>query len=126
MAGLVRITKSCGSYDWAHPRAKQWVVCMSLPPDAPEPSLKTSWSEADEPDVDGQPPSEVIELMAQRVRQVVSSDREEKQQAIAWVRANAERLDAMWAEGEINRLEGRREQLAHEIKDLRQYLQGSS
>jgi len=102
----------------------EWCVSLRLPADAPQREISQTWDLDDEPDVDDLPPSEVIEIISQRLEHYLfSTGREEDRKVIAWVRANAARLDAEWAASEaeqiprrIVRLQGRLEEL-HEMQE---------
>ena len=83
-------------------------MCMALPEDAPATQIQQHWPLDSEPNIDGMPPSDVIELISERVEEYLfSSQREEQQTIIAWVRAHDERLDAEWAQGQIDILAAR-------------------
>lgn len=55
-----------------------------------------------EPDIDGLPPSEVLELISAKLESYwISTDREKTREKINWFRENAEAIDAGWARREI-------------------------
>ena len=83
---------------------KDWLVSIRLPEDAPLKALSAFWPEDDEPEIEGCCPSEIVGLIEERMRYVVSTDRDEKKAAIAWCRENPERLDKEWAAGRVAEL----------------------
>lgn len=116
------ISKHKGRYNYLS-NEDSWCVSIDLPADAPRQSISQCWDLDEEPDIDSLPPSEVIELISERLeRYLLSTKREEYRKVIQWVRDNAERVDAFWAAEEIERLERRRDRLAQDIERLRRYL----
>jgi hypothetical protein len=116
------ITKNKGRYDLCS-NEEQWHVSIKLPNDAPQRSLSDTWNLDDEPDIEDMPPSEVVEIISERIESyLLSTSREENRAVVQWIRDNAERLDAEWAAGQIKLMESRRAALAERINSLRAYL----
>jgi hypothetical protein len=115
------ISKHKGRYDLCSTEEK-WCVSVRLPPGAPKEAISQTWDLEDEPDIDGLPPSDVVELISERLESfLVNTRREEDRKVIEWVRENAEPLDALWAGSEIERLKRQIEAEEREIKRLEQY-----
>jgi len=115
------ITKNVGCYDFCHPTAKECMICITLPPDAPSTNLSAIWADGEEPDIDDMPPSEVTELISLRIEgYLLSTSREENRKIIDWIRDKADWLDAMWAREEIERLIRQTAKLTDRITALRQ------
>jgi len=116
------ISKNRGRYDLCSTE-EEWCVSICVLDDGLERCISEIWPLDDEPDIDNQPPSEVIELIAERVeRHLVSAGRPKDREIIQWVRENAEHCDDAWARQQIQRLERRREALATQILSLQQHL----
>lgn len=94
-----RITKNLGHY-YIGTRDQQWCVQV-LSPDGKW--LAAMWPEDDEPDTERRPPSEVVEIIAERNARVWSTAREEKAASTALCRLHAAFMDRNWAMAEIKR-----------------------
>ncbi|PVE25397.1 hypothetical protein DC522_05730 [Microvirga sp. KLBC 81] len=98
------IIKQLGRYNFAG-SDKEWSVQIRLPDGK---WLSEMWPEDKEPDIEGLPPSEVIELIATRLEEWwICTGREEKRERIAYARSVAAQMDHDWASAEIARLEKR-------------------
>jgi hypothetical protein len=70
----------------------------------------------DEPEIDGLPPSEVVEVLSTRIESFLfSSEREKQRTVIAWFREHADLIDSGWARNRI-------ESLHNQIDDLSRYV----
>lgn len=117
---MISISKSKGRYD-ACSHDEEWCVSLQLPAGAPQRRISQMWPHDNEPDVDDLPPSEVIEIISQRLDEYISiSGREEDRAVIAWVRENAARLDAEWAASEVLQIEGKIAGLMNRLEELRE------
>ena len=115
----MNITKSKGRYNLCSTE-EDWNVAIRFPDGAPFAGISEMWPLDNEPDIEDVPPSEVIELISERVEShLVSTSRAHNREIIAWARKQADKLDAAWAESEITRLEKRRTRLAERIDTLR-------
>ena len=115
---MIYIRKRLGRYNLCSTE-KEWLVSIQFPSGSLFQRIRETWAEEDEPDIDGLPPSEVIELISERVEShLISSSRKEERKIIGWVRENAERLDAQWAQDEIAQKRKCIERLHSEIKSL--------
>lgn len=111
----VYITKSLGRYNFCS-NDKQWCVTIRLPECAPKQAISETWPEDEEPDTEGQPPSVVIEIIAERLESYwISTGRDEQRKVIEWARQNATILDDAWAKRKI-------ESLQRQINELQEYL----
>ncbi len=118
----VRITARIGRYDFCS-TDKHCSVNLSLPDGAPQRNLSQMWAVDDEPDVSGMLPSEVVEILSERMESLLfSSSRAADRETVAWCRAHAEELNAEWANDEIARLVRQRERLADRIAELERIL----
>ncbi|KKM87472.1 hypothetical protein LCGC14_1268490 [marine sediment metagenome] len=116
------ITKSKGRYDLLS-SDQQWCVTIRLPNDAPRLALSGMWELDAEPDIEDLPPSEVVEVISERIESyLISTSREKEREVVQWIRDNAERLDAEWTAGQIKLLESQRKALAERIDSLRAFL----
>jgi hypothetical protein len=107
------ITKNLGAYNWANTQEKQWSVQVLMPDGK---MLSEMWPEDEEPDTDGLPPSEVIELIVTRTKSYwVSTRRGETLARIEQFRPMFAQMDDAWAREQIKSLERR-------ITSLRHYL----
>lgn len=70
----------------------------------------------EEPDIDGVPPSDVVEMIAARLEgYLFKSGRDAERAKIAWFRENAEQIDSGWARKQIADLKDK-------IDDLSRYV----
>ena len=99
----VTIRKALGCYNLVRPRESSWSVSLSVEGVG---GTSQGWPEDDEPDVDGLPPSEVVDLLEGReARLLLNSSRERDRAFFASVRERAESIDAAWAAQEAERME---------------------
>lgn len=97
--------KTKGRFNWAS-NSEDWQVVLRL---SNGKVVSETWPLDEEPDVDGLPPSEVVEIIAQRVESYwLSTDREKQRGTISWIRQHAELIDSGWAR---NRIESLRKQI---------------
>lgn len=114
----VYYSKNLGRYNLAS-NEKDWSVQVKLPDGAPAKWIGESWPEDEEPYIEDEPPSVVIEMIAERLESHwLSTSREEKRKTINWCRENYETLDAKWAEREIRMTQGQIERLNIKLKWL--------
>lgn len=115
----MKITKVKGQYDLCS-NNEQWRVAITgLPDKAPAKYLSDTWNIDDEPYVKGLPPSEVVELISERVESyLLSTKRKESREVIQWIRDNSKELDALWAKSEIELKRKAIARLEEEIEDL--------
>ncbi|MEN5063595.1 hypothetical protein [Achromobacter aegrifaciens] len=107
------ISKTLGRYNFANTAEKQWCVQMIMPDGK---GLSETWPEDEEPDIDGVPPSQVLDLIEERLKSYwISTRREETLARIAAYREQSEQLDDAWARRLIASLE-------RQIRDLEGYL----
>jgi hypothetical protein len=107
------ITKTLGRYNFANTAEKQWCVQMIMPDGK---GLSETWPEEEEPDIDGVPPSQVLDLIEERLKSYwISTRREETLARIAAYREKSEELDDAWARRLIASLE-------RKIRELEIYL----
>jgi len=70
----------------------------------------------EEPEIDGEPPSEVVRMIKSRIKEFLFiSDREKKLAAIQWFEDNEKQIDSGWARKSIESLQKR-------IHDLQVYI----
>lgn len=106
------ITKTLGRYNLAS-NDKQWCVRMRMPDGK---GISEVWPEDEEPDIEGLPPSQVLDLIEERLKAYwFHSSREETLARIAVYREQSEQLDDAWARSLIASLE-------RQIKSLEVYL----
>lgn len=106
------VTKNLGRYNWAS-NDKQWCVQVMMPDGK---VLSETWPEDEEPDTDGLPPSEVIELIVTRLNSYwICTKREETLARVEAARPMFDQMDDVWARRQISVLEGR-------VNSLRMYL----
>lgn len=118
----VRILKNLGRYNWAS-NDKDWLVQVFLPVGAPQSSVSETWPQDKEPDTDGLPPSDVIEIISERVESyLMSTSREETRKTIVWCREHADELNFDWAKGQIEICQKKIERLNAEIEKLGRYV----
>ncbi|KCB52854.1 hypothetical protein ACLQ9J_04285 [Bordetella hinzii] len=92
------ITKTLGRYNWAS-NDKLWCVQMRMPDGK---GLSETWPEDEEPDIEGLPPSQVLDLIEERLKAYLfHSGRDEMLARIAAYREQAEQLDDAWARLQI-------------------------
>lgn len=104
--------KTKGRFNWAGSE-DEWQVVLRASNGT---TISELWDLGDEPDVDGLPPSEVVEIIAKRLEGYwINTDREAKRKKIGWLRQHAELIDSGWAR---NRIESLRKQ----IDDLSRYV----
>ncbi len=95
----MRIIKTLAAYNILDPSEKQWCVQMFMPDKS---ALSEKWPENDEPDIDGIPPSKVLDMIEERLQSYwIYTGREEKLARIAAYREQAEQLDDAWARLQI-------------------------
>jgi hypothetical protein len=106
------VTKNIGRYNFAS-NNKDWCVQVYMPDGK---VLSETWPEDDEPDTDGVPPSEVVEMIAARLRSYwISTRREETMARIEAARPMFEQMDDVWARSRIAGLQ-------RQIDSLKSYL----
>jgi hypothetical protein len=114
------ISKYIGSYDLCHPKEKQYYVVICWPEGGK--IIDESWPEEDEPEIRDLPPSEVIELIAERLESYwISTRREENREIIAWCREYAEYLDTLWAQEQIDMLSKKISKNHKRMEDLKRF-----
>ena len=115
----MRIFKSKGRFNMCS-NEEQWQAGITgLPEDAPHKGICQTWDIDDEPYIEGEPPSEVIEIISERVESYwISTSRKKDRETIQWIRDNIDRLNALWAKDEIEKREKRVKQIQVEIKGL--------
>ncbi|MGE8691495.1 MAG: hypothetical protein ACN6PJ_30410 [Achromobacter sp.] len=107
------ITKTLGRYNFANTAEKQWCVQMRMPDGK---GLSETWPEDEEPDIDGVPPSQVLDLIEERLKSYwISTRRDETLARIAAYREQSEQLDDAWARLHIAAYE-------RKIRSLENYL----
>lgn len=107
------ISKTLGRYNFANTAEKQWCVQMRMPDGK---GLSETWPEDEEPDIDGVPPSQVLDLIEERLKSYwISTGRDETLARIAVYREQSEQLDDAWARLHIVAYE-------RKIKALKGYL----
>jgi hypothetical protein len=116
----IRIQKRLGRYNLCS-YEKQWMVEISgLPEECPARRISEHWNEEDEPEIDGLPPSEVVELMEDQMGSYLFySARAPKMEVIQWIKAHRDAIDAAWAKREIKNLERRITRLQDKIEHLK-------
>ncbi|CAB3905672.1 hypothetical protein LMG2828_04735 [Achromobacter piechaudii] len=93
------ITKTLGRYNFANTAEKQWCVQMHMPDKT---MLSEKWDEDDEPDIEGVPPSQVLDMIEERLKSYwICTRREETLARIAAYREQADQLDDAWARRQI-------------------------
>lgn len=93
------IAKTLGRYNFANTAEKQWCVTMYMPDGK---QLSEKWDEDDEPDIDGVPPSQVLDMIEERLKSYwICTRREETLARIAAYREQADQLDDAWARRQI-------------------------
>jgi hypothetical protein len=106
------VTKNLGRYNFAS-NDKDWCVQVLMPDGK---VLSETWPEGDEPDTDGVPPSEVIELIIVRLKSYwISTQRDKTMARIEAARPMFEQMDDAWARAQINSLQ-------RQIDSLKSYL----
>ena len=119
----MRILKNLGRYDLCSGKKDWCVQILNLPENCPHRSINTSWQEDNEPEIEGLMPSEVIEIMSERIESFLySSSREKDRETINWVRENSECLDSEWAKEMIDAKLRHIERLKQEIDDLQEII----
>lgn len=106
------ISKSKGNYDLCSNR-KDWQLSIhGLPAHLPSSSLSTTFPSDEEPCIDGLPPSQVAELIAERIESFwISTARERQRIIIEWIREHGAEIDAEWACQQIDGLQQKIAQL---------------
>ena len=118
---MLNITKNLGCYDFCNPHKKSWLVSVTgLPEGAPSRGITQTWAEDDEPDIEDLLPSELIEIISDKVESYLfSTSREKDREVIRWARDNADRLNKEWIAQLIERKTKQIEKLEREIKELK-------
>lgn len=117
------ITKSRGRFNLASNEYQYQIVLRGLPKDAPKQILSETFNEDEEPDISDIPPSEVVEIISERLESYLySTSRDEKRKVIKWCRENSELIDSIWAKDEIERKKASIKRIEDKIKDLETYL----
>ena len=112
---MLSITKNHGRYNWLS-NDEQWLVVIMLPGGR---QLSETFPDDEEPEISGLPPSEVVELLADRAkRYLLDTEREKKKEIVAWCREHADEIDSEWAKGQIALKQKRIEALKAEIAKL--------
>lgn len=102
------VTKNLGRYNLCS-NEKQWCVQVLMPDGK---WLSETWDESDEPHVDGLPPSEVIDLIVDRINSYwISGRRKEQLEMVEKHRESFDKMDDAWARSQIASLERRIESL---------------
>lgn len=116
----MRIIKRKGRYDFCSNNEEWCIQILGLPDNAPAKSISEHWPIDDEPDIDDAPPSEVVELISERLESYwLNTAREEKRKVIEWAREHAEEIDSQWAKIQIEQKQKLIERLQDEIDDLK-------
>ncbi|QTO46366.1 hypothetical protein [Burkholderia latens] len=106
------VTKNLGRYNLAS-NDNDWCVQVMMPDGK---TISARWPEDDEPDTDGRPPSEVIELIVARLNSYwICTNRTETLARIDAARPMFDQMDDAWARRQIAQHE-------RQIKELSQYL----
>lgn len=106
------ITKNLGRYNFASDE-KQWCVQVLMPDGK---WISETWDEGDEPAIEGEPPSEVIEIMVARLKSYwISTRRDETLARIDSFRPMFPHMDDVWARKQIESLERRILSLRHHL-----------
>jgi hypothetical protein len=104
--------KTKGRFNWAS-NEQEWQVVLRASNGM---GISELWPLDEEPEIDGLPPSEVVEIIAKRLESYwINTEREAKRKKVEWFRQHAELIDSGWAR---NRIEGLRKQ----IDDLSRYV----
>ena len=113
---MTTVYKNLGAYNWADRSQKQWQLVVRLDDGS---SISELFPEDEEPEIDGLPPSEVVELISVRNESYFfRSSREEQRAKIAFVRENAEAIDTSWAAKRIACLRKNIESMQREVDAL--------
>ena len=106
------VAKNLGRYNFAS-NDKDWCVQVLMPDGK---VLSETWPEDDEPDTDGIPPSEVVEMIAARLKSYwICTRREETMAKIEAARPMFEQMNDAWARAQITYLQ-------RQIDSLKSYL----
>lgn len=109
------ITKTLGRYNFANTAEKQWCVDMRMPDGK---GLSEKWPEDEEPDIDGVPPSQVLDMIEERLKSYwIATGRDEKLARIAAYREQSEQLDDAWARRQIASYERRIRELENHLAE---------
>lgn len=101
MSAHVSFYKHLGRYNWAG-NEKDWCVQLNTPYG----NVSEMWPEDDEPDLDDLLPSEVLQMIEDRLDHYwISTGREAKKAVIAAIRVHEIEVDAAWLDAEIERTE---------------------
>lgn len=112
----VQMSKTLGRYDLCS-NDKDWQVVVRV--FGPDKALSVMFPEDREPDVRDLPPSEVVELIADRFQQYMYRSNAAKDDAtMAWMREHAEALDHAWASGRVREILAEIANLSREASDL--------
>ncbi|OWT68063.1 MULTISPECIES: hypothetical protein [unclassified Achromobacter] len=96
------ISKTLGRFNLIS-NEKRWQVGMLMPDGK---FLSELWPEDEEPDIDGVPPSVILEMIEKRLNSYLfKSDRDKDLARIAAYREQAEQLDDAWARAKIAQYE---------------------
>lgn len=115
----MQITKTLGRYDFCSTKEEWCVRICGLPAEAPSKVLAETWPADREPMIEGLLPSEVAELISERMEShLLDTSRESRREVVNWVRKHAEEVDAEYAAFEIARKEKQIERRQAEIAEL--------
>lgn len=116
----VSISKNLGCYNWADTSQKSWLVSMRID----DLAISEQWDADSEPEIKGLPPSEVVELISERLEKYwINTDRERKREVIKQIKANKFEIDKAWANSEILRLQRSHQRIHNEINSFRYLIQ---
>lgn len=101
MTAHVGYYKKLGRYNWAGTE-KDWCVQLSTPYG----NVSEMWPEDDEPDLDDALPSEVLQMIEDRLDHYwISTGRDTRKAVIAAIREHESEIDAAWLDAQIERTE---------------------
>jgi len=110
----VYYTKQLGRYNWAGTE-KNWNVSLSTDFG----TVSEMWDADDEPEIDDLLPSEVLDIIEARCRYWwISTERDEKLERIAAIRAHKNEIDMAWLEKQAQIMEKRGARYRSQINDI--------
>lgn len=109
---FAHISKDLGRYNWASTE-KDWQVALRTHVGV----ISQKWPENEEPNIDGLLPTEVLDLIEERLDSYwISTGRERDKAVIATVRESGKEIDAAWLRSKIESHE-------RKLKELRSALE---
>ena len=106
--------KSLGRFNWAGSE-DEWQLAISFGGKL----LSELFDKDDEPCLDDVRPSEVVEMISERLeRYWINTGREKKRETIAWFREHSAAMDLAWARAEIKSAEQQISALLRRVSDM--------